>query len=234
MILIVPALFFRGPALEWRQALGDSGGARGRPSSRSRARHAATYYAGLWDRALSFHLYTGRQQHLIVLLPAQRTLGLVPEVRRQFVDSPQARGFRELNVDHWSDRELRVPLVSEVRILRRFMERWCATGVPEGELIFVLHHPCCGTGPPGGPPAGSCGRACEVSPRADPLGGTHPLSASRARRRLQQPREQIPPRCPGLPAEPDFPRGATPACLEWTQRRRSSFRVSSTEPARSR
>ena len=142
MILIVPALFFRGPALEWRQALGDSG-RRLWPALFAVLALVmpATYYAGLWDRTLSFHLYTGRQQQLIVLLPAQRTLGLVPEVRRQFLESPQARGFRELNVDHWSDRELRVPLVSEDRILRRLMERWCAIGVPEGDLFFVLHHP---------------------------------------------------------------------------------------------
>ena len=142
MILIVPGLFFRGPALEWRQALGDSGRRLWPVLFAVLVLFMpATYYAGLWDRALSFHLYTGRQQQLIVLLPAPRTLGLEPALRRQFVDSPHARGFRELNVDHWSDRELKVPLVSEDRILRRFMERWCAIGLPEGDILFVLHHP---------------------------------------------------------------------------------------------
>ena len=170
----------------------------------------ATYYAGLWDRALSFHLYTGRQQQLTVLLPAQRTLGLVPELRRQFVESRQARGFRELNVDHWSDRELKVPLVSEERILRRFMERWCAIGFPEGDLYIRGPSPVAAG--PARParhlPGAARGSVSSAGPRR-----TERAAGSGGRSRDLAPR--------GTAARA-------------THRSRVSFRVSSIDPARSR
>ena len=141
MLLIALSLFFRGPPVRWREAFLQGGRLQGLAALVAVLVLAmpAAYYTGLWDRYLSFHLYSGRQQQVVLFLPATSTERLDPALGPHMVDSMKMVGYRELNLAHWSVRELDVPFISEERIMRRAMEIFCRSG--DGGLFFAIYHP---------------------------------------------------------------------------------------------
>ncbi len=98
------------------------------------------FYVNLWDRYLSFNLYSGRQARLLVFIRDSDILEL-PEEWSDRYSYTLTDGYKILNSGEWCREELNVPMITEKRILRRFSE-YVAQYEPEGEaFIYFIDYP---------------------------------------------------------------------------------------------
>ena len=81
------------------------------------------FYAGLWDRYLSFSLYAGQQKRYLVRVDAVAVERLPKEWHDYLQDPEAGDGHRVLSPSRWSTDELNVPMISEWRILRAFSRK---------------------------------------------------------------------------------------------------------------
>ena len=142
MILIELALFFRGSRVEWRRGFVEARRSRWLTGIVTLlvVVMPASYYLGIWDGYLSFHLYSGRVPQFLVFVRAPVAKNLSPALHLQLEDSPGLEGYKQLDVTRWSDQELNVPFVGEERIMQRFIERWCALGFEDRDLSFAIYN----------------------------------------------------------------------------------------------
>jgi hypothetical protein len=98
------------------------------------------FYAGLWDRYLSFSLYAGHQKRYLVRIPASSLAHFPPELADYIVYPKASDGHRVLSPSTWSTEELNVPLISEWRILRSFSRKLCANNKSGEPLSFYVDH----------------------------------------------------------------------------------------------
>jgi hypothetical protein len=98
------------------------------------------FYAGLWDRYLSFSLYAGHQKRYLVRMPASSLEYFPPELANYLIDPRAADGHLVLSPSTWSTEELNVPLISEWRILRSFSRKLCTENQSEDPLMFYVDH----------------------------------------------------------------------------------------------
>lgn len=98
------------------------------------------FYAGKWDRYLSFHLYSGYQKRMLVKIE-ERTLPYLPEDWRPYLlDTNSEDGHKLLSPSVWANKELKVPLISEWRILRAFSQKLCANDIGDSEWVFYVDY----------------------------------------------------------------------------------------------
>ena len=98
------------------------------------------FYAGLWDRYLSFSLYAGQQKRYLVQIPAL-ALDHIPKEWNDYLLDPKAKdGHMLLSPSSWSSKELNVPLISEWRIIRRFSETLCSYDLGGSQVRFYVDH----------------------------------------------------------------------------------------------
>lgn len=92
---------------------------------------------GRWDRSLSFHLYSGREQRFQVVMSREAAEKLPPEWRPFFTEAPQP-GFLQIDFTDWSLRELGVPAVTADRVLLACGQAFVARHgeAVEGERVF--------------------------------------------------------------------------------------------------
>ncbi len=83
----------------------------------------ARSYSKQWDQYLSFHLYSGYHQRIVLLIDNAKAASLPPFYTAQLKPSLAAPGQRsrysELSIPHWAMEELNVPMPSENRLLLR-------------------------------------------------------------------------------------------------------------------
>ncbi len=98
------------------------------------------FYAGKWDRYLSFHLYSGYQKRILVKIEAS-SLPLFPEnLSPYLLDTKASDGHKLLSPSIWATEELKVPLISEWRILRSLSRKLCQHDLGSQELIFYVDY----------------------------------------------------------------------------------------------
>ncbi len=99
------------------------------------------FYAGKWDRYLSFNLYSGRQKQILVKIEAISLENTPPEWRPYIVDTNAVDGHKILSISKWTTGELKVPLISEWRILRRLSQHICTQQRDDAPLVFYIDYP---------------------------------------------------------------------------------------------
>jgi hypothetical protein len=98
------------------------------------------FYAGKWDRYLSFNLYSGRQKQMLVKIEAEALDSTPLEWRPYIVDTDAPDGHKILSISKWSNGELKVPLISEWRILRNMSQHICKQHTVGPSPIFYIDH----------------------------------------------------------------------------------------------
>ncbi|MFP6906352.1 MAG: MauE/DoxX family redox-associated membrane protein [Verrucomicrobiota bacterium] len=140
MMALVGLLFFPGRSIQWRN-LGQAG-----------FRYPTALivllvwimpigsFAKKWDRYLSFHLYSGQQQRVVVFFDAVAAAQVPGEILAWTKPSPLP-GYRELNLSTWSMAEMNVPVVSEDRIILALAKQLAALPIESGEWYFHRDYP---------------------------------------------------------------------------------------------
>ena len=92
---------------------------------------------GKWDRYLSFHLYSGQDGHRYSLIALPSGLKKLPAKFHQYL-SAEPGTVPELNAGMWSYEELRIPLVTDDRV----MLLWCKSlmRIGFGDDDCFIHH----------------------------------------------------------------------------------------------
>lgn len=98
------------------------------------------FYAGKWDRYLSFNLYSGRQKRMLVYVKDDASAKLPAGLEPYYRETNQQEGFRVLLTSIWVSEELKVALITEDRIFQRLSEHFCEYGIGESELIFYTDY----------------------------------------------------------------------------------------------
>ena len=80
---------------------------------------------GRWDNYLSFNLYSGKFEHLLVLVEDESFELLDENVKEAFEPITKLRGKSMLNVTAWAHRELRTPSYPEGWVLDRICKKFC-------------------------------------------------------------------------------------------------------------
>ncbi|MFT5124618.1 MAG: hypothetical protein ACI97B_003254 [Verrucomicrobiales bacterium] len=140
MMALVALLFFPGVGIGWR-ALG-----QGR----------LRYLTGLllllvglmpmfslfsrWDRYLSFHLYSGQQQRIVVFFDKAAAAQLPADIQ-PWTQASALPGYRELNLNSWAMTEMNVPVVSEDRIMLALAQRIANLPIDAGDWYFHRDYP---------------------------------------------------------------------------------------------
>ncbi len=99
------------------------------------------FYAGKWDRYLSFNLYSGRQKQILVKIDAVSLENTPPQWRPYIFDTTAVDGHKILSIPKWTTSELHVPLISEWRILKRLSQYICAQQRDDSPLVFYIDYP---------------------------------------------------------------------------------------------
>lgn len=92
---------------------------------------------GIWDKYLSFHLYSGTGHRYSLILNSGMEEKLPFRIRK-YVTPATEMTYAELNAGRWSMQELNVPPVSEGRV----MIKWCRAMMKFGfvEYEAFIHH----------------------------------------------------------------------------------------------
>ena len=93
---------------------------------------------GKWDRYLSFHLYSGQGQRLMLVLN-DRAVETLPEEVRPFLLPGRGRGIHELQPKKWSYKELKVPFPTEERLNLAMARQFAELPYPRGSLVFFYY-----------------------------------------------------------------------------------------------
>ena len=139
MAAVVLVLFWRAPVFGWKSLNGAAPYA---------AASLAVLLCGVmpalsiwekWDRYLSFHLYSGSERRIVVILDAAAVAAMPPGWRAQVTasGSPEAPEAKELRFHEWALRELGVPVPADERHLLTLARR-CATMdfALRGQVLF--------------------------------------------------------------------------------------------------
>ena len=137
MLLVVPLAFWQIPSFGWREL------------AVTPVRYLSgavlilvgimpAFSPGDWDRYLSFHLYTGRGQRVMVVLNEQ-AVETLPEEVRPFLRPGASAGLHELRFKEWAYQELRVPFPTEERLNLRLAKKFAALPYPVGSTVFFYY-----------------------------------------------------------------------------------------------
>lgn len=96
----------------------------------------AFFYTGSWDRYLSFNLYGGWQKRVLFKIEQDDLAKLPPNWQSRCAETNALDHHLLLSPSSWSFDELKVPFISEWRIIRRFSRQLCELGIG-GEEIFI-------------------------------------------------------------------------------------------------
>ncbi|NNC89357.1 MAG: hypothetical protein HKN82_12930, partial [Akkermansiaceae bacterium] len=135
MAALVLVLFWRAPAFGWRAMF--AAGSRF-------AAVPVVVLAGImpafspehWDRYLSFHLYSGQNQRLMLVLDQDAVVALPPRYRAYLVPSKVDDRLLELRLKDWTYKELRVPFPGEERMNLKIGRDLAALPFPAGANVF--------------------------------------------------------------------------------------------------
>jgi len=144
MPALVPLLFWRAPAIGWKQIAG---------GAQWTAAGLTLLLCGLmpmfsrgekWDRYLSFQLYSGSERR-VFLVASPQAVAAMPEAWQKELQpstSPDFPGWQELHFLQWSVHELSVPPPGDGRHLLGLARRCLTMEFPKrGEIIFVTDFP---------------------------------------------------------------------------------------------
>jgi len=95
------------------------------------------YYTGHWDRYLAFHLYSGRQKRLYIMIDKAYKSYLPDTYRTHLQDNGETY---VLQPAFWAYKELGVPLLTEDRIFKAFSQKLCTYNIPEEALLFYMDY----------------------------------------------------------------------------------------------
>ena len=90
-----------------------------------------------WDNYLSFHLYSGKGHRCVIILFPAGEKKLPEEYAQFYVNDPPK--LRELSIDVWAFRELKVPAVSDDRVLLQWCKVMMETGKFTNRDCFIHH-----------------------------------------------------------------------------------------------
>ncbi|MFN0126471.1 MAG: hypothetical protein ACKV19_07300 [Verrucomicrobiales bacterium] len=93
---------------------------------------------GHWDRYFSFHLYSGRDQRIMLVMD-DAALGSLPPAVRPFVRPAGDGHLHELRFKEWAFHELRAPLPCEERHLLRLAKQFATLPFPPHSLAFFYY-----------------------------------------------------------------------------------------------
>lgn len=93
---------------------------------------------GRWDRYFSFHLYSGRDQRIMLVMD-NAALGALPPAVRPFVIPAGDGHLHELRFKEWAFHELRAPLPSEERHHLRLAKQFATLPFPPNSLAFFYY-----------------------------------------------------------------------------------------------
>ncbi len=97
--------------------------------------------AGKWDRYLSFHLYSGHQQRMVIAFQPEAKQVIGDGYEAFAVPSINWAGLFEINVRQWALDELNVPPVDEDRVLLQVGKAFCESGINDQECFFYRDFP---------------------------------------------------------------------------------------------
>jgi hypothetical protein len=98
-------------------------------------------YINGWPQYLSWHLYSGRGQRLLVFIRPDIVEKVDPKYRSQVKPSKSAEGLFELNFAQWSEDALRVPLPKEDRIYFSLIQDFLETSFDPAEVFIYRDYP---------------------------------------------------------------------------------------------
>ena len=133
MILLVPLVFWRISSFGWRDM------------AATPVKYCAVplvvlvgimpaFSPGIWDRYFSFHLYSGRDQRVILVLN-ERALGALPEKYHPFLVPGAGKNIHELRFKEWALAELKVPMPTEERHNLRLSKQLADLPYPPGSFV---------------------------------------------------------------------------------------------------
>jgi hypothetical protein len=93
---------------------------------------------GRWDRYLSFHLYSGTEQRLMLVVDEQAAAVLPGEVQAHLAPAASP-GLQELRLKQWALQELRVPFPGEERMNLRVGKMFADLPFPGGSVAFFYY-----------------------------------------------------------------------------------------------
>lgn len=76
----------------------------------------ALSHVGWWPNYLSWHLYAGRNQRVLIFVHPDAAHKVSERYRDRIMPSVSAPGYLELNFARWAEEDLLVPIVSEDRV----------------------------------------------------------------------------------------------------------------------
>ena len=96
---------------------------------------------GLWDKYLSFHLYSGKQQRIQLVMHETVTKKLPEEFHPYITVSEVDDSLRTIDMNDWALAELNVPAVSEDRIMLAWCRSFKKYAFTEKEVFFYRDYP---------------------------------------------------------------------------------------------
>mgnify|MGYP000400970424 CR=1 FL=1 len=101
------------------------------------------FYVKAWDRYLSFNLYSGKQQRVIVYFPSNSIKKLPPEWHDQLKDVDNQPRYKAISISAWAMADLNTPFVSERRNILTITKHICnkSNGVRPQFYIDYKHIP---------------------------------------------------------------------------------------------
>jgi len=100
----------------------------------------ASFYADTWDRYLSFNLYGGWQKRMLVKVSQEDLAKLPADWLPYCRESKSLDRHNLLSPSLWSSDELKVPFVSEWRIIRSFTQKLCDLGIGGDQAFIYVEH----------------------------------------------------------------------------------------------
>lgn len=79
-------------------------------------------FFGYWDQYLSFSLYSGKMDKMIVLMDKKVTNNLSETVQQYCVSEKK---YDKININDWCYKELNIPIVAERRVFKKLAAKFC-------------------------------------------------------------------------------------------------------------
>lgn len=137
MALVVPLAFWGNPSFGWREMVVTPIRFWLGPFLVLLAVMPA-FSPGIWDRYLSFHLYSGRDQRVMLVLD-EKAAQVLPEEVRAYLKPGAGGRLQELRFKQWALEELRVPFPTEERLNLRLAKHFAALPYPRGRVVFFYY-----------------------------------------------------------------------------------------------
>lgn len=137
MMVVVPAAFWGAPVFGWRELVVTPVRYWAAPLVVLVGLLPA-FSPGRWDRYLSFHLYSGREQRVMLVLN-DRAVQALPAGVRPYLLPGKGEGVHELKFKEWAYLELKVPFPTEERLNLRMARELAALPFERGSMVFFYY-----------------------------------------------------------------------------------------------